>query len=257
LTDEFAGRSALVTGGASGIGQAITRKLVGRGAQVLFCDLNEAAGKALAAELSAGGGTVRFLPCDVTDEASVERLIASAQEPTGRLDIAINNVGGYGAGDLPTTRIHDSDLEAWNRTVTLNLTSCFLCLKHELTPMRAQGKGAIVNVASLAAMRWSDGSCPSYAAAKAGVIRLTEYAAVAYAADGVRVNVIAPGLTATQGIMEAFSEEQRNAMAKATQPIGRMIDPSETADAVLWAASDRSSGVTGLTVPVDGGWAAT
>lgn len=257
MTAEFAGRSALVTGGASGIGQAITRKLVERGAHVLFCDLNKVAGEALAAELRGNGGDVSFLPCDVTDEASVERLIAAAQAQTGRLDIAINNVGGYGAGDLPTTRIHDSDFDAWNRTVTLNLTSCFLCLKHELTPMRAQGKGAIVNVASLAALRWSDGACPSYAAAKAGVIRLTEYAAVAYAAEGVRVNVIAPGLTATKGILETFPEEQRNAMAKTTQPMGRMIDPAETAEAVLWAASDRASGVTGLTVPVDGGWAAT
>lgn len=123
--------------------------------------------------------------------------------------------------------------------------------------MRRQQAGAIVNIASLAGLRWSDGACPSYAAAKAGVIRLTEYGAVAYAAEGVRLNAVAPGLTATQAVVDCFSPEERNSLALATQPIGRMIEPAEIANAVLWAATDRSSGVTGLVIPVDGGWAAT
>lgn len=253
---EFAGRAALVTGGAAGIGQAVVRKLAQSGAHVLFCDLKAGPGDALARELQDAGGQVRFLPCDVTDEASVERLVANACEPTGRLDIAVNNVGGYGPGDTPGTRIHDSNVAAWTATVTLNLTSCFLCVKHELGPMRAQGQGAIVNVASLAALRWSDGACPSYSTAKAGVIRLTEYAAVAYAGDGIRVNVVAPGLTATQAVLDSFTAETLDHLAT-TQPMKRLIRPEEIADAILWACSDRSSGVTGLTIPVDGGWSAT
>jgi len=253
----FSERTALITGGAAGIGEAIVRRMAAEGAQILFCDVNAPAGEALADELRRSGLDVRFAACDVTDEAAVERLVATASEMSGRLDIAVNNVGGFGEGDTSDKRVHDTDLAVWSATMNLNLTSCFLGMKHQLRPMLSQGMGAIVNITSLAGMRWSPAACPSYAAAKAGVVRLTEYAAVAYAAFGIRVNVVAPGLTATKAVVNAFPDAaERAAMASASQPMNRMIEPAEIADAVLWACSDASSGVTGLTIPVDGGWAA-
>jgi NAD(P)-dependent dehydrogenase (short-subunit alcohol dehydrogenase family) len=253
----FEGCSALVTGGAAGIGKAVVRQLAREGAHVTFCDTNETLGSALARELVSEGLSARFARSDATDESAVERLVALAMDRTGRLDVAVNNVGGFGAGDSGEHRIHDTPLSAWHATVTLNLTSCFLGMKHELKPMLAQRDGAIVNLASMAALRWADVSCPSYSAAKAAVVRLTEYAAIAYAAYGVRVNVVAPGLTATEGVLAAFpNEADRNAIAGAHHPMGRMIEPGEIADAVLWAASSAASSVTGLTIPVSGGWAA-
>jgi NAD(P)-dependent dehydrogenase (short-subunit alcohol dehydrogenase family) len=252
----FQGKAALVTGGAAGIGKATVRQFSAEGAHVLFCDQNVTAGETLADELSAAGRSVRFVRCDVRDEASVVRLVALALEHNGRLDVAVNNVGGLGEGEEVHYRIHDTPLAVWNATVTLNLTTCFLCIKHELRPMLAQKGGSIVNLASMAALRWSDVSCPSYSAAKAGVVRLTEYAALAYASSGVRVNVVAPGLTATEGVLAYFPKESdRDAIAGKSHPLGRMIMPSEIAEAALWSASDDAANITGLTIPVSGGWA--
>jgi NAD(P)-dependent dehydrogenase (short-subunit alcohol dehydrogenase family) len=259
VTWDFAGKTALVTGGAGGIGEAIVRKLAAASAEVLFSDLKEADGRALEHELREAGANVRFCVSDACDEDQVKALIALALSLSGRLDIAINNVGGMakGAGDNGRRRIHDSDLTAWQATVDLNLTSCFLGMKHQLVPMLAAGGGAIVNLTSLAGMRWSDAASPAYSAAKAGVIRLTQYAAAAYASAGIRVNVVAPGFTATETLLKAFPDEAERSKRAATLPMGRMMQPSELADACLWACSDAASGVTGLTIPVDGGKMAT
>jgi NAD(P)-dependent dehydrogenase (short-subunit alcohol dehydrogenase family) len=252
----FSGKTALVTGGAGGIGEAIVRKLAAAGSDIVFSDLKEEAGRALEKELRDKGANIRFVVSDATDEAQVKALVAAAVSLNNRLDIAINNVGGIGTADNTARRIHETDLTAWRATNDLNLTSCFLGMKHQIQAMLPRGGGAIVNFTSLAGIRFSDAAGPSYSAAKAGVVQLTRHTAVAYAAEGIRVNVIAPGLTATQPILARFPDEETRRNRAARLPMKRMIDPSETANACLWACSDAASAVTGLTIPVDGGTAA-
>jgi NAD(P)-dependent dehydrogenase (short-subunit alcohol dehydrogenase family) len=250
---DFSGKTALVTGAAGGIGEAIVRKLAAASADVVFSDLKEADGRALEAELCGKGHKARFFVSDAADEAQVRALVAAALEPSGKLDIAINNVGGIARSDDHRGRVHDTDLEGWRATMDLNLTSCFLGMKHQLVAMLAAGQGAIVNLTSLAGMHWSASSSASYSAAKAGVIHLSKFAAAAYADRGIRVNVIAPGLTATKTLLASIPNEDDRAARAQLVPMRRMIDPSETADGCLWACSDAASGVTGLVIPVDGG----
>jgi len=254
---DFSGRTVLVPGAVGGIGQAIVNSLAAAGATVVFSDINESAGRVFEKELRDAGSAAHFFPCDATEEDQVRELVDKAVAIEGRLDAAVNVVGGPGTRSDRFLRIHDTDLSAWRNTVEINLTSCFLGMKYQIRHMLAARSGAIVNVASLAGMHWSDAAPPSYSAAKAAVIRLTRYAAVAYAADGIRVNAVAPGLTATAAVMAAFpTVEQRDALAGKQHPMGRMIEPAEIANACLWACSAASSGVTGLNIPVDGGWAA-
>jgi NAD(P)-dependent dehydrogenase (short-subunit alcohol dehydrogenase family) len=256
VTWNFAGRTAIVTGAAGGIGAAVVRKLAAAGATVVFSDLQEEAGRALERELSDGGANVRFVASDATDEAQVKGLVEEALAfGGGKLDIAINNVGGIArfAGDRPRLPVHEIELSAWQASVDLNLTSAFLGVKNQVVPMMAAGKGAIVNFTSLAGLRFSDGSSVAYAAAKAGVVMLTEYAAVLYGPHGIRVNVVAPGFTLTPPILKAFPDPEVREQRARAFPLRRLIYPDDLADACLWACSDASSAVTGLTIPVDGG----
>ncbi len=254
----YEGKVALVTAGASGIGRATVQGLLREGASVVFADVAAEAGRALEANLRAAGHDATFVRADVSSEAEVEALIAAIVERHGRLDAAMNIVGNLGAADRLGVRVHDSTLEAFNSTLEASLVTAFLCMKHEIAQMLKQGTGgAIANTSSLAGLRVSPDSTPGYVAAKSAVVHLTEYAAVLYAKDRIRVNVIAPGLTATPAVLAAFpAAETRDAMADRTQPMGRMMTPEEQADAYLWVCSDQASAVTGLTIPVDGGWAA-
>jgi NAD(P)-dependent dehydrogenase (short-subunit alcohol dehydrogenase family) len=257
VTWNFSGKTALVTGAAGGIGEVTVRKLAAAGAHVVFSDLKETEGRAVEKDLRDKGANVQFVVSNATDEDQVKALVALAGAHSKGLDIAVNNVGGMGAGDRVDLRIHDTELSAWRATMDFNLTSCFLGMKHQIQAMLASGGGAIVNLTSLAGMRWTEASSPAYSTAKYGVVRLTRYAAVAYAAAGIRVNVVGPGLTATKTVLEYFPDEkERTALASTYHPMGRMMAPGEIADACLWACSDAASGVTGLTIPVDGGWAA-
>ena len=250
----FFGQTALVTGAAGGIGAAIVRKLAAASADVVFSDLKEPEGRALESELRARGANVHFFVSDAMNEGHVKALVDAAVSIKGRLDIAINNVGGIARaqGDDGKLRVHDTDLKAWQGAIDLNLTSCFLGMKHQIIAMLPRGCGAIANLTSLGGIRWSDATSPAYSSAKAGVIRLTQYAAAAYAASGIRVNVVAPGFTATEIVLKVFNEEQQKQRA-ANVPMKRMMMPEELADACIWACSDAASGVTGLTIPVDGG----
>jgi NAD(P)-dependent dehydrogenase (short-subunit alcohol dehydrogenase family) len=257
ISKRYEGKVALVTGGASGIGKATVEGLVREGAKVAFTDITLEAGTALEAELKAQGGDVMFVRSDSSCEEDVKTLIAKIVERYGRLDVGINNVGNMGAADRLGVRVHDSTLEGFNSTVEINLNSTFLCMKYEIEQMLKQGGGAIANTTSLAGIRVTEHSTPGYVAAKAGIVHLTRYAAVLYAKDNIRVNVIAPGLTATPAVLNAFpTQDARDAMAATTMPMGRMMTPQELADAFLWACSSQASGITGLTIPVDGGWAA-
>lgn len=252
----YDGKVALVNGGASGIGKATVEGLAREGAKIVFSDITADAGEAFAAELNARGVDATFLAADATDEEAVRALVAHIVEKHGRLDAAFNLVGNMGAADQLGPRIHDATLEGFEATLDVSLTSAFLCMKYEIAQMLKQGGGAIANTTSLAGIRVTRHSTPGYVAAKAGVVHLTHYAAVLYASDNIRVNVIAPGLTATPAVVGAFTTEEREAIATEFHPMRRLMTPAEQADAFLWACSDQASGVTGLTIPVDGGWAA-
>jgi NAD(P)-dependent dehydrogenase (short-subunit alcohol dehydrogenase family) len=252
----YNGKIALVTGGASGIGRATVLGFVHEGASVAFADISAEAGADFQRELVSGGADVLFVRCDVTDEAQVSSLIGKIVQRWGRLDVAINNVGNMAGGDRSALALHEMPLEAWEGTLGVSLRSNFLCMKHEIIQMLKQGGGVIANTSSLAGMRVSEHSSPAYAAAKAGVIHMTEHAAVLYAPKNIRVNVVAPGMTGTPVIMKTFGLEKGNEIAAAFHPMQRMVTPEELADAFLWVCSEQASAITGLTIPVDGGWAA-
>lgn len=245
---DLEGQVALVTGGGSGIGAAIVRAFEAAGAAVYFTDIADPAESLPSA--------ARFIRADATSETDAMAAVAAALCHNGRLDAAINNVGNFGAGDRWDVPLHATTLEAWDATVRQCLGTTMLGMKAALRPMLAQGSGAIVNIASLAGIRVTRFASPAYTAAKAGVVHLSEQAAVLYAAQGIRVNVVAPGLTLTPNIRASMDPATREAIVAEFHPSGRMVEPDEIADACLWAASARSSAVTGLVIPVDGGWAA-
>lgn len=248
----FDGKVALVTGGGSGIGRASAAAFAAAGARVLVADIDDENGEACAAELRRGGGDARFVHTDVTRLDDVERAVRTAVQTWGRLDAAHNNVGGgFTHGDLLL-----DDEAGWQRTLDLNLTSIWRCLKAELPQMLAQGGGAIVNTAAAAAFKVVDEAPPAYAAAKAGVVHLTRVAAVQYGARGIRINGVSPGLTATPAATGGMNDDQAAAIAARLHAIPRVGGAGELARAVLWLCSDAASFVTGVTLPVDGGMVA-
>lgn len=248
---ELSGQVALVTGGATGIGRAIVGLLAERGASVAFTDWTPEAGEKVVGEIPG----VRFIKADATREADAAGAVEQTLAAFGRLDIAVNNVGNYGPGDSGDTLLEDYDLEVWDSTIRQSLTTCMLGTKYALRPMVAAGRGSIVNISSLAGIRFSRHSSYAYNAAKAAVVHLSKTLAVTYAPKGVRVNVVAPGLTLTPRI-ETMDPALRDSLVAEFNPSGRIVSPAEIAEAVVWAASNRSSSVTGVVIPVDGGWAA-
>jgi len=244
-----ADKVVLVTGGASGLGQAAVGLLVGGGARVVVADLQRDRGEQVAAEARAGGGEAVFCATDVTKEEDVAGAVATALDTWGRLDGALNNAGTTG----PSANTVDYSLEDWNRVVALNLTSVFLCLKHEIPPMVAQGAGAIVNTSSGAGLVGFAG-LPAYVATKHGVIGITRAAALEYVRSGVRINAVCPGSTRTpmlEGFMGGDPAIER-AMANSA-PIGRLARPEEIAQAMVWLLSDAASFMVGHALAVDGG----
>ena len=244
------GKVALVTGGASGIGQAAAVLFARRGAQVAVADRNAEGGAETVALVEAEGGQVQFFATDVTDEQQVAALVASAVSAFGRLDYAFNNAGIT----HPSRLFHEHTLEQWDEMIAVNLTSVFLCMKHEIIQMLAQGDGgAIVNTASGAAIIPAPGQ-PHYTAAKRGVLGLTTYAADELNNKGIRVNAICPGMIDTP--MVASWRESSPEMAEAVvrmMPGGRLGLPEEVAEAAVWLCSDEARWVSGDTMVVDGG----
>ena len=242
---------ALVTGGASGIGLATAMAFARAGACVAIADVDAAGGENAARHIREVGGEAIFVATDVSRAADVERLVQQTVEAFGRLDCAFNNAGIFGRSAL----LVEYAEEDWDRVIDINLKGVWLCMKYEIPQMLARG-GAIVNASSVSGLVGSKSS-PLYAASKHGVTGLTRTAALQYARQKIRVNCVCPGAIYTPMLEEIFSHNPAN-REKYTDaaPIGRLAQPEEVAEAVIWLCSDASAYITGVSLPVDGGWVA-
>lgn len=255
-------RVALVTGAGSGLGRVFARALATAGAQVVCADRDISGAKETAKEIIATGGTAIELTVDVADEASVAAMMAEITRRYGRLDVLVNNAGIAS----PPCRLHEQPIVDWDRVHSVNTRGVFLCTRAALPLMLQQGKGSVIDIASIAALNGISPKTPAvsvnYSSSKAAVIGLSRQAAVEYAADGIRFNVIAPGWhLGTQLAREATppSEEALQSFVAALReatPMGRTGDPEELAGLLVYLASDASSFVTGQVIAHDGGWTA-
>ncbi len=239
-----AGRTALVTGGAQGLGEAIARRLTGEGARVLIADRQDDAGRALADELEGA----MYLTLDVTCEDDWEHAIHRT-EADGGIDVLVNNAGIFDAGSIT-----ELPLVTYRRVIDVNQIGVFLGLKHAGRAMAARGSGSIVNISSTAGLRAGTPGLAAYCASKWAVRAMTKTAAVELAASGVRVNSVHPGATETPMMRESMGiVPEQLARVLESIPLGRVGEPRDVAQAVLFLASDESSYMTGAELAVDGG----
>ena len=253
---DFAGRVALVTGGASGIGRAAAQIFGREGASVVVStDSNIAGGEETVRLIAAEGGKACFVRCDVTRAHDVEALVEKAVETYGGLDYAFNNAGiGPDGGRMPVVQVADCPEEVWDRTVDINLKGVFLCMKYEIRQMLRKKFGVIVNNSSAGALKAVAGFA-AYDASKCGLLGLTRAAALECATSGIRINALCPGPTDGTRLMEnltRYHPEERDFM-KNVIPMRRLAEPEEMARVAVWLCSDAASFITGCTLPVDGG----
>ncbi|MGV9292604.1 SDR family NAD(P)-dependent oxidoreductase [Amycolatopsis sp. NPDC003676] len=246
----IAGRSIIVTGGASGIGETAARLFAENDALVTIADISTEAGQALAEELSGKGYEVQFVTTDVTDEAQVTAMVEAAESAYGRLDGAFNNAGVPNNGK----KLADLTREEFDRVFAINVTGPFLCMKHEVPAMLRTGGGSIVNTASVGSFIYIP-LAAEYTASKHALMGLTKAAAAEYGEHGIRVNAIGPSTARTPMYLEylKLNPEYEKTVA-ATHALRRGSEPVEQAQAAMWLLSDAASFVTGVTVPVDGGY---
>lgn len=238
---------AIVTGGASGIGEATAVAFAAEGAKVVVADIDEARGLAVVDGLAAGGTEALFVRTDITSEDDVMNLIDSTVARFGRLDVVLNNAG-IGAPGLA----HETTLASWRKVLAVNLDGVFLVAKHAIIQMKRNGGGSIINTSSIMGSVATSGAA-SYVASKHAVIGLTKALCVEYAGDGIRVNAVCPGY-----VMTPMGEDDLagDPTLPALHPLGRFASPEEIAKSVVFLASDDSSFVTGSSLLVDGGYTA-
>ena len=245
----FSGQVALVTGAAAGIGRATALAFAGQGLKVVLADVDEAGGAACAQAIRAAGGEAIFVRCDVTRDAQVGALVKQALDSYGRIDYAFNNAGI----EIEKGRLAEGSEAEFDAIMGVNVKGVWLCMKHQLPAMLAQGAGVIVNTASVAGL----GAAPKmsiYAASKHAVIGLTKSAAIEYAKKGIRVNAVCPAVIDTDMFRRAYQADPRKAeFAAAMHPVGRLGRVEEVAAAVLYLCSDGAAFTTGQALAVDGG----
>jgi NAD(P)-dependent dehydrogenase (short-subunit alcohol dehydrogenase family) len=243
---------ALITGAGSGIGRATAKIFAREGARLALVDVVENGGHETLQMVKQLGADATFIRADVSKSAEVNAAVDGAVAKYGRLDCAFNNAGIGGAGRLT----HEYGEEEWNRVISINLTGVWLCMKAEITQMLKQGSGAIVNTSSIMGLAGAI-RVPAYTAAKHGVAGLTKAAALEYGRHGIRINAVCPAPIYTPMLISAFEKrpdmEERYARS---EPMKRLGQPEEVGEAVAWLCSDRASYVTGLPMPVDGGYMA-
>ena len=245
----YTGKVAFVTGAGSGIGRATALAFAREGASVTVADVSEQGSQETARLIEEKGGRALAVKCDVTRTEDVKAALEKTIEAYGRLDFAFNNAGV----EQRNAAIAEFEEEEWNRILDVNLRGVFLCMKYEIPLLLKQGGGAIVNTSSGAGVIGIKGGA-AYAASKHGVIGLTKSAALDYAAQNIRVNVVAPGYIATP-MMDRFTGATAEGWGKVVseEPIGRAGKPEEIADAIIWLCSDAASFVVGHALVVDGG----
>ncbi|MDG5487771.1 SDR family NAD(P)-dependent oxidoreductase [Sphingomonas sp. BGYR3] len=237
---------AIVSGAGSGLGRGIALAFGREGARLVLADMSVEGGERTAAELKAAGAEAVFVEGDVADPAYHGELVARAGSEFGRLDIAVNNAGI----SHPVAPLAEIPRETWDKVIAVNLSGMFHALQAQIPALLENGSGAIVNMASLGGVVGARGLSP-YAAAKHGVVGLTQNVALEYATQGIRANAVGPGLIRTG--LEKFFPPDQLAQLEASHPIGRMGEVEEVAELVVWLASPKASFVTGAFYPVDGG----
>jgi NAD(P)-dependent dehydrogenase (short-subunit alcohol dehydrogenase family) len=246
VSNRLEGRSAVITGGASGIGLATARRLAAEGAHVVIADIDPVSGQEAAAEVEG-----LFVKVDVTSEEEVKNVYAETKKAFGSVDIAFNNAGISPADD---DSILKTGIDAWRKVQEVNLTSVYFCCKAVLPYMQEQGKGSIINTASFVAVMGAATSQISYSASKGGVLAMSRELGVEFARQGIRVNALCPGPVNTPLLKELFAKDPEKAARRLVHvPLGRFAEPEELAAAVAFLASDDSSFITASTFLVDGG----
>lgn len=249
MIKDFAGKIAFVTGGASGIGEAVALQLASRGAKVVVADLKLDAAQAVVDAIKAEGGEAAAVAVDVANNEAVEKAVQFTVATFGKLDLAVNNAGIGGAA----APLADYSFEDWHKVIDVNLNSVFYSMKHEIAAMLKAGGGAIVNMASiLGSVTFPN--APAYVTAKHGVVGMTKSAAVDYAKEGIRVTAVGPGFIETP-LLANLPKEAHDGL-KALHPIGRLGTSDEVAALTLFLLSDAASNITGSYHLVDGGFAA-
>jgi NAD(P)-dependent dehydrogenase (short-subunit alcohol dehydrogenase family) len=250
------GKVGLVTGAGSGLGRATSQEMARNGARVVVSDVDDDGGRETVDGIEKHGGEAIYVRADVSRAGEVTALVGATVRAYGRLDCAVNNAGiGGVTNDGRRLQLHEYPDDTWAQVLDVNLTGVFLCLKQEIAQMLGQGGGTIVNIASIAGLVGGFGT--AYTASKHGVVGLTRSAALSYATQGIRVNAVCPGVIRTpltERAINAFPGVEDHWLAM--EPIGRFGVPSEVGTAVTWLLSDAASFVTGIAMPVDGGWTA-
>lgn len=250
---DLTGRIALITGGARGIGLACCQTLAAQGAHVVVADVDDKAAQEAARAIAGDGRSAEACAMDVTDEAAVSNGIADAATRLGRLDIVVSNAGAGArrpAEELP--------LGDWQRVMDVNLTGGFLVARSAARAMPAGSGGAIVFISSIMGLV-GGGLYPNaaYHASKAGLVNLTRTLALEWADRGIRVNAVAPAYVRTRLTESLLADEELGNAILAATPLGRLVEPDEVAAAVAFLASDAAAMITGVTLPIDGGWVAS
>jgi NAD(P)-dependent dehydrogenase (short-subunit alcohol dehydrogenase family) len=246
----LAGKTALITGAASGIGKESALLFAAEGAQVLVVDVQEEAGRQVVAEIEAAGGAGAFARADVSLDADCGAMVRAAEERFGALHVLFNNAGIMDSGDDDAVTTSE---EVWERTLAINLKGVFLGCKHGIPALRRAGGGSIINTASFVAQLGAATPQLAYTASKGGVLAMTRELAVVHARENIRVNALCPGPLRTELLMKFLDTEEKQQRRLVHVPMGRFGEAREMAQAALYLASEESSFVTGTTFNVDGG----
>lgn len=247
----LAGKVAIISGAASGMGAATARRFGREGAKVMVADVLEDDGRSVAADIAANGGVADFMRLDVTDEANWDSVVQATVAKWGRLDIMVNNAGisGSAVADM-------LDSAAWHRLMLVNSTGAFLGTKYAVRQMQKNGGGAIVNLSSISGVTGQTMTHPGYNASKGAIRTLTKSTAVQYGKDGIRANSVHPGLMPPMRTSGATADPTVRAKMLKGVPLGRAGEVDEVANAILFLASDEASYITGAELYVDGGYLA-
>lgn len=246
----FEGKVAIVTGGSFGIGRATAVAFARQGANVVVADLIEDNENETIKLIESTGSKTLFVKCDVSNSNEVSNLVEKTIARFGKIDFAFNNAGIEGLSAIT----HECTESNWDNTININLKGIWLCMKNEIPAMLKNNKGIIINCASVAGLVGFPGS-PAYVASKHAVVGLTKTAALEYAKQGIRVNAVCPGVIHT-AMIDRLTGKDKEVEKQFTnmEPVGRMGNPEEVAEAVIWLCSDAASFITGVALPVDGGF---